>query len=68
MGGGVDVIYGVIPSALLEEYRKWYNINRYNLGIRDVPVNIYFSKNITDLTLHKDYYLLKKLRWVGYFI
>ena len=37
-------------STLLGEYREWYNNKRYNLGIHDVPVNLYLTKNVTDLT------------------
>ena len=38
-------------STLLGEYREWYNNKRYNLGIHDVPVNLYLTKNLTDLIL-----------------
>jgi transposase InsO family protein len=31
-------------STLLGEYREWYNNKRYNLGIQDVPVNLYLTK------------------------
>jgi len=38
------------PQTLLEEYRDWYNNNRYNSGINDIPINLYLPKNVTDLT------------------
>ena len=37
-------------TAFVEEYQKWYNNERYNSGVRDVPVNLYLSNNVTDLT------------------
>lgn len=38
------------PQTLIEEYRDWYNNNRYNSGIHDIPINLYLPKNVTDLT------------------
>jgi hypothetical protein len=38
------------PQILLEEYRDWYNNNRYNSGINDILINLYLPKNVTDLT------------------
>lgn len=29
------------PQMLLEEYREWYNNERYHMGINDCPANIY---------------------------
>ena len=29
------------PQTLLEEYRDWYNTERYHMGINNCPVNIY---------------------------
>lgn len=37
-------------SALVGEYQEWYNNERYNSGVHDIPVNLYLSKNVTDLT------------------
>lgn len=37
-------------SSFVGEYQEWYNTQRYNAGIQDVPVNLYLSKNVTDLT------------------
>ena len=31
------------PQTLLEEYREWYNNDRYHLGINDCPANIYLT-------------------------
>lgn len=32
-----------IPQTLLEEYREWYNNERYHMGINDCPANIFFT-------------------------
>jgi putative transposase len=37
-------------SSLVGEYQEWYNNERYNSGVHDIPVNLYLSKNVTDLT------------------
>ena len=37
-------------SALVGEYQEWYNNKRYNSGVHDVPVNLYLSEHVTDLT------------------
>jgi putative transposase len=37
-------------SALVGEYQEWYNNERYNSGVHDIPVNLYLSENVTDLT------------------
>jgi len=37
-------------SALVGEYQEWYNNERYNSGVHDIPVNLYLSKNVTGLT------------------
>lgn len=31
------------PQMLLEEYREWYNNERYHMGINDCPANIFFT-------------------------
>jgi hypothetical protein len=37
-------------SSLVGEYQEWYNNERYNSGVHDIPVNLYLSKNVTNLT------------------
>ncbi|MBC7128813.1 MAG: transposase [Thermoplasmatales archaeon] len=35
---------------LLQEFIEWFNNHRYHMGIHDYPANVYFSKNVTDVT------------------
>lgn len=37
-------------SSLVEEYNRWYNYERYHLGIEDCPANLYFGANGANLT------------------
>ena len=37
-------------STFVGEYQEWYNNVRFNSGISDIPVNLYFSENVTDVT------------------
>jgi len=37
-------------SAFVGEYQEWYNNERFNSGISDIPVNLYLSENVTDVT------------------
>ena len=37
-------------SSLVGEYQEWYNNERYNSGVHDIPVNLYLSENVTNLT------------------
>ena len=36
--------------SLLHEFIEWFNNHRYHMGIHDYPANVYFSKNVTDVT------------------
>jgi len=38
------------PATLLQDYQEWYNNERFNSGISDIPVNLYLTKNVTDVT------------------
>ena len=37
-------------STFVGDYQEWYNTERYNSGVHDIPGNLYLSKNVTDLT------------------
>ena len=37
-------------STFVEDYQEWYNNERLNYAISDIPVNLYFSENVTDVT------------------
>jgi len=37
------------PQTFLEDYRTWYNNERYNMGINDCPANIYLQ-DVGDVT------------------
>jgi len=37
-------------STFVGEYQEWYNNERFNSGISDIPVNLYLSENVTDVT------------------
>ena len=37
-------------SAFVGDYQEWYNTERYNSGVHDIPGNLYLSENVTDLT------------------
>ena len=37
-------------STFVGEYHEWYNNERFNSGISDIPVNLYLSENVTDVT------------------
>lgn len=37
-------------SAFVKDYQEWYNNERFNSGINDIPVNLYISENVTDVT------------------
>ena len=36
--------------SLLQEFVHWFNNHGYHMGIHDYPANVYFSKNVTDVT------------------
>ena len=36
--------------SLLQEFIEWFNNHRYHMGIHDYPADVYFSKNVTDVT------------------
>jgi transposase-like protein len=38
------------PQTLLEEYRRWYNDERYHMGINNCPANIYSNIDVGDVT------------------
>jgi hypothetical protein len=37
-------------SAFFGEYQEWYNNERFNSGISDIPMNLYLSENVTNVT------------------
>jgi transposase InsO family protein len=37
-------------STFVKDYQEWYNNERFNSGISDIPVNLYLSENVTDVT------------------
>lgn len=45
----LDMVFEDI-STFVGEYQEWYNTERYNSGIHDIPMNLYLSENVTDLT------------------
>jgi len=45
----LDSIFDDIPS-FIHDYQNWYNNERYNSGINDIPINLYISKHVTDVT------------------
>jgi transposase InsO family protein len=37
-------------EALLEEFVRWYNFDRWHLGIQNTPATLYYStSNVTDV-------------------
>ena len=45
----LDSIFDDIPS-FIHDYQNWYNNERFNSGIHDIPINLYISKHVTDVT------------------
>ena len=45
----LDSVFEDIPS-FVGDYQEWYNFERYNAGVHDIPVNLYLSKHVTDVT------------------
>jgi transposase InsO family protein len=37
-------------SEFIGDYQDWYNSERFNSGISDIPMNLYLSENVTDVT------------------
>jgi hypothetical protein len=45
----LDSVFEDIPS-FISDYREWYNTERYNAGVDEIPQNLYMSKHVTDVT------------------
>jgi transposase InsO family protein len=44
----LDSVFEDIPS-FISDYQDWYNTERYNAGVHDIPQNLYISKHVTDV-------------------